>query len=129
VRQDPSITAPYLNVLHDGDPVSVVGYSNDGLWSQITSPYAGWVNNKFLHFYNENAKNSYVILNVLPRRAQDHEVSVYAEPDTGAEVTSTLSPDEFVVIAAQLDEPATWYQVADPVVGWVIASDLAPESP
>lgn len=129
VRSEPSTAQPYLGILQDGTSVNVVAYSEDGRWSQITSPYAGWVNNQFLNFINEDAAHSAIRLNVQPRRTQPYEVAVRAEPDANAEVVATLSPDEFVIVAAELEEPGTWLQIADPAVGWVAANDLTPTSP
>ena len=129
VRSEPSTAQPYLGVLQDGAPVSVIAFSGDGRWSQISSPYSGWVNNDFLNFISEDAAHSAIRLNVQPRHTQPYEVSVRAEPDANAEVIATLSPDEFVVVAAELEEPGTWVQIADPTVGWVAANDLAPTTP
>ena len=129
VRQGPSTDQPFITTLQDGDPVSVVAFSEDGKWSQIASPHTGWVNNDFLLFSRDDPTQPMLRLNVQPRHAQSYEVKIYSSPFATAEVIDTLSANEFVIIAASIDEPAAWYQIAAPTIGWVAASDLAPVTP
>lgn len=125
VRQGPSTDQPWFTTLQDGEPVHIEAFSEDGKWSRIRSPHAGWVSTDFILFISADATQSRIRLSVQQRRTQPYEVSVRAEPDANASVTATLPPNELVVVAAVLGEPATWYQIADPLVGWIAANDLA----
>src|SRR5690606_32084165 len=118
-----------LGFLSAGESVEVVAFSADGQWSQIERPQKGWVSNDFLLFNLEDALHSSVQIDVQLRRVQPYEIAVRAAPQANAEVTETLSPDETVIVAATLGEPATWYRIAHPVVGWVAANDLASDLP
>ena len=129
VRELPTVDSNILNFLPAGEPVEVVAFSADGQWSQIERPQKGWVSNDFLLFNIEDALHSSVQIDVQLRRVQSYEIAVRAAPQANAEVTETLSPDETVIVAATLGEPATWYHIADPVVGWVAANDLTSELP
>jgi hypothetical protein len=129
VRQEPSTTLPYIGVLNKGQSVRVTGFSSDGEWSQIDSPILGWVHNDYLLFYLQDAPLTAVRLDVQARRTQSHPVDVRATPDVSAAVSETLPPSTQVVVATVMGEPATWYQIAEPVIGWVAATDLAPLSP
>jgi SH3-like domain-containing protein len=132
VRQGPSTASQYDNVLQKGDPVQVVAFYNDGEWAQIESPQAGWVSNDFLLYRYEDAPNSAVRLGVQQLQAR-YDTNVLAAPDVNAAETATLDRDEIVIVAATVavaaGEPVTWYQIADPVVGWVAASDLGAVAP
>jgi hypothetical protein len=129
VRQGPSTNQPFITTVQDGDPVSVVAFSEDGKWSQIASPHAGWVNNDFLLFSRDDPTQPKLRLNVQLRHAQSYEVNIYSAPFATADVIETLSPNEIVIVAASIGEPAAWYQVADPAIGWVAASDVTPVTP
>lgn len=128
VRQEPTTAAPYLSVLQDGTAVNVIGFSDDGRWSQIRSPYRGWVSNDFLLFISADATHSAVRLGVQQLETR-YDVKVVAAPAANGAEIATLSRGETVIIAASVGEPATWYQLADPDVGWIAANDLAPISP
>jgi uncharacterized protein YgiM (DUF1202 family) len=129
VREQPALESNVLDFLPAGEPVEVVAFSADGRWSQIERPRMGWVSNDFLLFQSQDATLSSIQLNVEQRRAQRYEVAVRAAPTVNADVTTTLSPDEPVIVAATTGEPANWYQIADPVIGWVAANDLAAPTP
>jgi uncharacterized protein YgiM (DUF1202 family) len=129
VRAQPTVDSDILGFLPANAPVEVVAFSEDGRWSQIERPRMGWVSNDFLLFQSQDAAHSSIQLDVHPRRAQRYEVAVRATPHANAEVVATLPPEEAVIVAARLGNPATWFQIADPAVGWVAANDLAPASP
>jgi hypothetical protein len=132
VREGPSTDLPFFATLYTGNPVNVIAFSEDGKWSQIKSPYEGWVSNDFLLFVSESATQARVRLNVQPLRAR-YELKVLAEPKSGAAETATLSTGELVVVAAEIapegGNSATWYQIAEPMVGWVAAGDLTATTP
>jgi hypothetical protein len=128
IRQESSTNSPFISVLQDGTPVNVVAFSEDGKWSQISSPYEGWVSNDFLLFISEDSTHSSVRLHVQQLRTR-YEVKVHAAPVAGTPAIDTLSSDQVVVVAATIGDPPSWYQIADPSVGWVAADDLAPAFP
>jgi hypothetical protein len=127
VREQPSMVSAFLTVLQDGTAVYVTAFSDDGRWSQITLPHEGWVSNDFLLFSDDTADNLKK-LSVQQLRTRN-ETKVLAAPLAGAAATTTLDAGELVVVAAVIGEPATWYQIADPALGWVAAADLAPAFP
>jgi SH3-like domain-containing protein len=129
VRALPTVDSDILDFLPAGAPVEVVAFSEDGRWSQIERPRAGWVSNDFLLFQSQDASHTSIHLDVHPRRAQRYEVAVRAAPNANAKVIETLAPDEAVIVAARLDDANTWVQIADPAVGWVAVNDLVPHSP
>jgi uncharacterized protein YgiM (DUF1202 family) len=129
VREGPSTTFGFITTLQDGTAVSVVAFSDDGRWSQIRSPYEGWVNNDYLLFISDAATQPRITINVEPRHAPNYAVNVYAAPLADAFVIGTLTPGEFVVVAAATGDPVSWYQIAAPTSGWVAAQDLAPAAP
>src|SRR4029453_7463886 len=53
VRTGPSTNTVSLGLLPVSQQVIVSAFSTDGAWSQIESPLAGWVSNRFLHFRSE----------------------------------------------------------------------------
>jgi hypothetical protein len=127
IRQDPSTASPFVSVLQDGAPVQVIAFSSDGQWSQINSPQAGWVNNAFLLFVSNDAGGGVRLL-VQPMRVRD-DVGVRAAPRIEVATVATLPRDAVVIVATVIGDPPAWYQIADPQVGWVAASDLAPLAP
>lgn len=133
VRREPTTQSEWIALLPAGQTAHVIAFSEDGEWSQIDQPSAGWVNNDFLLFQNDATASPSVYLNVHMRNTQPYEVDVHAAPDDTSEVLDTLAADTPVVVATamgeSIDEPASWYQIADPIVGWVAANDLAPGSP
>ena len=128
IRQEPSTAAPFISVLQDGAPVNVIGFSDDGQWSQIKSPRTGWVSNTFLRFISEDSTHSAVRLNVQQLQTR-YAVKVTVAPVANATEVATLSGGQIVIIAASIGEPAAWYQVADPDIGWIAANDLIPVAP
>jgi SH3-like domain-containing protein len=129
IRQAPALNSDVLDFLPEGAPVHVIAFSEDGRWSQIERPRSGWVSNEFLLFQSQDATLTSIRLNVHPRRTQPYAVEVRAAPRLDAEVTETLPPGTVVVVATLIGEPATWYQIADPAIGWIAANDLVPASP
>jgi uncharacterized protein YgiM (DUF1202 family) len=129
VRQQPTIDSDILNFLPKGEPVEVVAFSADGAWSQIERPLIGWVSNDFLLFKSQDATQTSIHLDVHLRRTPHYDVAVRTAPFANADIMATLSPNKSVVVAAVMGEPATWYQIADPVIGWVAANDLASLAP
>ena len=129
VREQPTTDSDVLDFLPEGEPVEVLAFSADGEWSQIQRPRVGWVSNDFLLFKSQDATQTSIQLNVQPRRTQRYEVAVRAAPNASAEITTKLAPDEAVVVATTMGEPPTWVQIADPIIGWIAANDLAPVSP
>lgn len=128
IRQEPSTDAQFLNVLQNGTAVSVVAFYNDGKWAQIASPQAGWVSNDYLRYHSVDATPSAVRLGVQQLETL-YATRVLAAPNATADEIATLPRAEVVIVAASVGNPVTWYQVADPVVGWVAASDLGEVAP
>lgn len=128
IREQPSTESPFLSVLQDGDPVQVVAFSDDGQWSQINSPRAGWVSNHFLLFISEDATHSSIRLGVQILRAR-HDAQIHNAPLSGAGQVATLAANELVIVVGELGEPPAWYQIADPATGWVAANDLISVAP
>jgi hypothetical protein len=56
-------------------------------------------------------------------------VGVRAAPRIEVATVATLPRDAVVIVATVIGDPPAWYQIADPQVGWVAASDLAPLAP
>lgn len=128
IREQPTTDSVSLGFLGDGEAVHVIAFSQDGEWSQIDQPSSGWVSNDYLLFNSQNAPIS-VRIDLHPRRTKSYEVAVRTAPHANGEVITTLQPDYGVVVATVMGEPASWYQIADPAVGWVAAADLVPATP
>jgi hypothetical protein len=129
VRAEPTLNSNVLDFLPAGEPVQVVDFSSDGRWSQIDRPRSGWISNDFLLFKSQDATQSSIQLRVQPRRTQRYEVTVRSAPTTNATEVTTLAPSEAVIVVATLGDPPTWYQIAEPTVGWIAANDLAAAAP
>lgn len=129
VRQEPTVDSNVLDFLPEDESIQVIAFSDDGEWSQIDRPRSGWVSNDFLLFKSQDATLTSVRLDVHPRRTQPYAVEVRKGPRPEAEVAATLAPGTVVVVAIVMGDPASWYQIADPAVGWIAANDLLPASP
>ena len=99
----------------------VIGFSDDGEWSQIDQPQMGWVSNEFLQF--ESAFGVSVRLQVHVLQANSYEVAVRQSPRIGSEQVGGL-PAGSTAVAVGESTDAAWRQLVQPVVGWVAANDV-----
>lgn len=128
VRQEPTLASNVLDFLPNGEALHVIAFSDDGEWSQIDRPRAGWVSNDFLLFKSQDATLTSIQLDVHPRRTQPYPVEVRKGPRPEADIEATLPPGTVVVVVASVatagGEPPSWVQIAEPAVGWIAGSDL-----
>jgi hypothetical protein len=128
VRQEPTLASNILDFLPNGEALHVIAFSNDGEWSQIDRPRAGWVSNDFLLFKSQDATLTSIQLNVHPRRTQSYPVEVRKGPRPEAGIEATLPPGTVVVVVASIatagSESPSWVQIAEPAIGWIAGNDL-----
>ena len=122
VREGPSVGYDDIAILQIRHTVHVVGFSDDGAWSRIDQPQWGWVNNDFLQF--ESAFGISVRLQVHVLQAKPYEVAVRQSPRIAGDQIGAL-PAESIAVAVGVSADGAWLQLAQPVVGWVAANDVA----
>lgn len=122
IRSEPARGARSLGLLPAGEAVTVVRFSGDGAWSQISAPAIGWINNEFLRFQSEGIQPLDTRLRLAQARPIVASVNVRNGPGTEFPVVGRLTADQTVVIVAT-DLDGGWQQILMPVQGWV-RSDL-----
>jgi uncharacterized protein YgiM (DUF1202 family) len=122
VREGPSLAYSDIAILQARDSVHVVGFSDDGAWSQIDLPRWGWVSNDFLQF--ESAFGVSVRLQVRVLQAKPYGVAVRNSPRPGGEQVAVLPPGS-AAVAVATDDAERWWQLIEPVAGWVAANDVS----
>jgi uncharacterized protein YraI len=118
VRSGPSTAATPLGLLAVEQEVRVVGYSPDGKWSQIETPQAGWVNNRFLRFQTAATPPQQTILWTAEARITGGPVNVRGGPGLEHPILHQLEGDLPVTLIAT-DLSGDWSEIAAPVHGWV----------
>ena len=122
VREGPATGYRDIAILSARDSVRVVGFSDDGVWSQIDQPRVGWVSNEYLQF--EAAIGASVRLQVSVAQAKPYEVVVRDSPRAGSSQVGVLpAGTTAVVVGVTTDDGGMWLQMAQPA-GWVTANDV-----
>lgn len=123
IRQGPSTGFDWVSVLSLREAVRVVGYSDDGLWSQIDQPRRGWVSNDYLTFQSPDEGVS-VQLRVRQVRTRNYETVIRTAPRADAQEVATLVPNQPIrVVAVSANSPNNWLQVVGPASGWLAVQD------
>jgi hypothetical protein len=120
VRRSPSLEGTPLGLLVEGQEVLVIGYTDDGEWSQIQAPVSGWVNNHFLHFRNHETPGQESRLRLQEAQVAATRLNVRSGPGLDYAVRGELQAQETVAIIAT-SKDGSWYEIALPLHGWVSA--------
>jgi hypothetical protein len=127
VRQGPSLTEDYLGTLQARTGVTVDGFSEDGAWSRIQEPNAGWVSNGYLAFLSDGEVKEMVQLDVRQTVGRAALV-VRTLPDGAAPQAGVLPAGASIVVVARTLDGA-WSQVVQPLAGWISSQELpSPDS-
>jgi len=100
-----------------GAAVTVDGFSEDGGWSHIAAPVAGWVSNEFVTFAGRYLRPG------LGQVIQAGSV-IRDEPRSDASAVETLVAGQTLVLVA-LSADGQWRQVVEPSPGWVESRYIA----
>ncbi len=112
VRAAPDLNADVLGKVGPlGATVSVDGFSDDGGWSHITAPVAGWVSNEFVTFAG-------LYLGAGLGQVVQAGTLVHAQPQRDSPAVETLVAGQTLVLVA-LSADGQWRQVIEPSPGWV----------
>jgi uncharacterized protein YraI len=122
VRQGPSTDDPWQTTLDARAAVTVDGVAENGGWSHIQTPAAGWVSNDYLSFMTDGEPKVMVQLHVR-QMATPTTVVVRAAPTSDAALVGEVAAGSSIVaIATTLD--GAWHQVVQPLAGWVAVQEL-----
>jgi hypothetical protein len=127
VRPGPAPDGGYLATLEAKTGVTVDAISDDGRWSRITEPAAGWVSNDFLTFLSEDDARALVQLDIVQLQAPAPVEIRSAPADTAALVGTLVQRDGAVGVARTAD--GAWRQIAWPQPGWVRTDALTTLAP
>lgn len=120
VRRSPSLEGDPLGLLVEGQEVLVVGYTDDGEWSQIQNPASGWVSNQFLHFRSHETPGQESRLRLQEAQVAATHLNVRTGPGLEYAIRGGLFAGQVVVIIAT-NPDGNWYEIALPLHGWVSA--------
>jgi|GEM_PF-2431306 len=112
VRSAPDLNADVLGKVGPiGATVTVDRFNEDGEWSHIGAPVAGWISNEYVTFAG---------LYVRPALGQVIQAGsvIRSEPRVDAPATETLVAGQTLVFVA-LSADGQWRQVVEPSPGWV----------
>ncbi|MGB5048871.1 MAG: SH3 domain-containing protein [Caldilineaceae bacterium] len=112
VRAAPDLNGEVLGKVGPlGAAVTVDGFNEDGSWSHIAAPVAGWISNEFVTFAG---------LYLRPGLGQVIQAGsvVRSEPHRDAPAIDTLVAGQTLVFVA-LSADGQWRQVVEPSPGWV----------
>ncbi len=130
IRQGPSIEEYAFGALDIHEGVQVIAFSEDGAWSQIDQPRSGWVTNDYLRFESQDGAAATILIRVRAARTANRITEVYSAPRIDAPIAYQLAPSLPVVAAAEgVGVASGWVELADPVTGWMRATDLEPDVP
>lgn len=123
IRQGPSTGFEWVSVLSLREAVRVVGYSDDGEWSEIDQPRLGWVSNDYLIFQSP-AEGERVQLRVRQVRTRNYETVIRDAPRPEAKEVASLAPNQpIMVVAISASGPNNWLHVVGPSTGWLAVQD------
>ncbi len=123
VRSGPSVEDDTLAMLEAGAVVTVVAYSRDAQWSQISQPAEGWVSNRYLNFLPPGDVSIPVRIGAEEMIAVATQTPVRETPNIAGTIAGTLGAGAGVtVVAVTVD--SQWRHVIDPLPGWVASVDL-----
>lgn len=118
VRAGPDLNADVVGKVGPvGATVSVDGFSDDGDWSHITAPVAGWVSNEFVTFAG-------LYLGATLGQVVQAGTVVHAQPQPDSPAIETLVAGQTLVLVA-LSADGQWRQVVEPSSGWVESRYIA----
>ena len=118
VRAAPDLNADVVGKVGPvGAAVTVDGFSEDGGWSHIAAPVAGWVSNEFVTFAGRYLQPG------LGQVIQAGSV-IRDEPRSDASAVETLVAGQTLVLVA-LSADGQWRQVVEPSPGWVESRYIA----
>jgi SH3-like domain-containing protein len=108
-----------------GEVVNIIGYSEDGAWSNIDRPQLGWVNNDFLHVESRESIGVRVQLRVRRLETKSYQAALRASPRPDANVVATLPPNTpIIAVAFTVGNAVGWLQVIEPSTGWLSLNDV-----
>jgi hypothetical protein len=119
VRAGPSVSESGLGLLQAGQSVTVVAYSPDARWAEVSGLTPGWVSTEYLAFTLSSGRE--VRLSPQSGRVQPQleRVALHSEPLHSAPHVGNLNGgEEIIAIAATLDD--TWLHIVSPVSGWLM---------
>lgn len=124
IRLGPSTADQAVGWLDANEGVHVVGFSQDGNWSQIDQPRSGWVSNDFLLFESQDGAQATILVRV--RQASTTRMTdVLAAPRPNAAVNARLAGGlPVTVVAVGVGDAEGWVELAAPAQGWVRSVDL-----
>lgn len=118
VRAAPDLTSDVVGKVGPlGVAVTVDGFSEDGGWSHIAAPVAGWVSNEFVTFAGRYLRPG------LGQVIQAGAV-IRSEPRSDAPAVETLVAGQTLVLVT-LSADGQWRQVVEPSPGWVASRYIA----
>ena len=118
VRAAPDLNADVVGKVGPvGAAVTVEGFNEDGGWSHITTPVAGWVSNEFVTFAG---------LYLRPSLGQVVQAGtlVHSQPQGDSPAVETLVAGQTLVLVA-LSADGQWRQVVEPSAGWIESRSIA----
>lgn len=125
IREGPATTFARAGHVALNEIVRVVGYSDDGAWSNIDRPHNGWVSNEYLHFETRDSIGVRVQLRVRQLETRPYQAAVRSAPRPDAAVVATLPPTTSVLaVAATVGNAVGWLHITDPVQGWLSLNDV-----
>lgn len=125
IRDGPSTAFPRVGHVALGEVVNIIGYSEDGAWSNIDRPQSGWVSNDFLHVESRESIGVRVQLRVRLLETRSYQAALRAAPRPDAAVVTTLPPNTSIVaVASTVGNAVGWLQVIEPSTGWLSLNDV-----
>lgn len=124
VRSGPDLSAQPIHLLGAEQEVTIVAYSAEGNWAQVTRPIAGWVAHQFLRFSREGAPTHAATLALTSGRITAARVNVRAGPGVDYAVIGQLLADQEVILLER-SLAHEWKEIVHPLHGWVSATLIA----
>lgn len=124
VRSGPDLSAQPLQLLVAEQAVTVIAYSGDGNWAQISHPITGWVAHQFLRFTHEGVPTHAATLALISGRIIADRVNVRSGPGSDYAVIGYLVADQEVVFR-ETSLAHEWKEIIHPLHGWVSATLIA----
>ncbi|MFN8486379.1 MAG: SH3 domain-containing protein [Caldilineaceae bacterium] len=118
VRAAPTINAAARGLLPAGQMLTVIEFSQDGVWSQIAAPAEGWVANAFVLFQSPDAPEIYTIIKVEHAQIKTEQLNVRNGPGLAFPIVGSLGLGQTIEIVATTQDKQ-WKQIITPIRGWV----------
>lgn len=132
VHVEPAVETQVLALLTPpGASVIVDAYTADGRWAHLSEPIAGWIEQTGVIQIlpaSDGPTDPPVVLMPLIGRITTDGLRVRQWPSLESTILGTLQTGERVLVLAATQDRA-WFQIVEPIQGWVSANYIAEDSP